>query len=66
MMNRYLGKSDRKPFPCRRAINRKGTTLPSDSTRSGNNKFGLRGRAETAVALDLRGGATEPTQVRRG
>jgi len=47
----------------RRASNRKGMALPSGSPRAGNNKFRLRGKAETAAALDLRGGATELTQV---
>jgi len=36
------------------------------SRRAGSNKFHLRGRAERAAALDLRGGATELTQVWRG
>src|SRR6218665_557869 len=66
VMNRYLAKSDRKPIPGLRASNRKGTALPSGSPQSGNYKFRLRGRAETAAALDLRGGATELTQVCRG
>ena len=66
MINRHLAKSDRKPIPGRRASNKKGTALPSGSLRAGNNKFYLRGRAETAAALDLRGEATELTQVRRG
>jgi len=65
-MNRYLAKSDRKPIPGRRASNRKGTALPRGSPRAGNNKFRLRGRAETAAALNLRGVATELMQVWRG
>jgi len=43
-----------------------GTALPSGSARAGNNKFRLRGRAETSAALDLRGGSTELTHVWRG
>src|SRR6218665_623433 len=66
VMNRYFAKSDRTPIPGRRASNRKGTALSSGSPRAGNNKFRLHGRAETAAALDLRGGATELTQVWRG
>src|SRR6218665_2688477 len=65
-INGNLAKSDRKPIPGCRASNRKGMALPSGSPQVGNNKFRLRGRAETAAALDLRGGATELTQVWRG
>ena len=61
MINRHLAKSDRKPI--RGRSNRKGTALPSGSPRAGNNEFQLRGRTETAAALDLRGGATELMQV---
>jgi len=64
-INGYLAESDRKPIPGRRASNRTGEALPSGSLRAGNNKFRLHGRAETAASLDLRGGATELTQVWR-
>src|SRR6218665_2908925 len=65
-INGYLVESERKPIPGLRASNRKGTALPSGSPRAGNNKFRLRGRAKTAAALDLRGGAKELMQVWRG
>jgi len=64
-MNGCLAYSDRKSIPGRRATHRKGTALPCGSPRAGNNKFRLRGRAKTAAALDLRGGATEFKQVWR-
>src|SRR6218665_1229581 len=58
-INRYLAESNRKPIPGLRASNRKGTAQPGGTPRVGNNKFHLRCRAETAVALDLRGRATQ-------
>src|SRR6218665_1371913 len=64
--NGHLTESDRKPIPGRGARNRKGTALSSGSPRAGNNKFRMRGRAETLAALVLRGGATELKQVWRG